>query len=113
MNTKQFTGFLSSVENPGTLALSLKGFGAFIISLAVLWASLHGLDAATVTSQLQSLINNAITTVSAFATAISLLVTFYGLARKVFYELFAKPVATVQVPVEVPQPIAPATIPTV
>lgn len=95
MNQKQFTGFLSSVENPGQLALTMKGFTALVISIAVFYASVKGLDTAAVTSNVQYFLDLGFSFVSSGAMCLSILVTFFGLARKGWHAVFAKPVLTV------------------
>lgn len=95
MNTKQFTGFLSSTSNPGQLSLTMQSLTKAILSFAALWAVAKGLDTQTVTSQVQSVVDTVATAVAASMAFYHSIMVAYGLAHKVWYSLAAKPVVTV------------------
>lgn len=103
---KQFKGFLSSTANPGQLSLTASSFTNAIISAAALFAVAKGMDAQAVTSQVQSIIDTSVTAVTAGLTVYHTCLTVYGLARKLWYSVAAKPVVTVEAPVAVAQPVS-------
>jgi hypothetical protein len=104
MNTKQFTGFLSSSANPGNLSLTVASFTKTLLSIAALYAVAKGLDTQTVTSQVQQVIDTVATGFTAALVVYHSLMTVYGLVHKALHALFAKPVVTV--PVATPVAIA-------
>lgn len=101
MNTKQFSGFLSSTTNPGELSLTVASLTKTILSLAALWAVAKGLDAQTVTSQVQSVIDTVATGVTAGLVVYHSFMTVYGLVHKLIYKVAATPVVTVPTAVPV------------
>lgn len=98
--TKQFTGFLSSVSNPGQLSTTVQNITKAVLSAAALYAVVKGLDAATVTNQIQGIIDLIATAVTAGLVVWHSLHSAFSLANKLFYWLAAKPVVTT--PVAVP-----------
>lgn len=98
--SKQFTGFLSSVSNPGALSGTVKNFTNALLSLAALFAVVKGLDAATVTSQVQSIIDLVATAVTSALVVWHSLQAVFSLMTKFWYYIGAKPVVTT--PVTVP-----------
>jgi hypothetical protein len=94
MNTqRKFSGVLASSNGTGELSLTVASASQFIIGIAATWAAIHGLDASAVTSQVQGIIDTVVTGVTAGYTAWNALATVWGLIRKIYYTLGAKPVA--------------------
>lgn len=117
MNTKQFTGFFSSVTNPGQLSLTVSSIRNVVLSglaLFLMMKGLHGEELSATTTQFSSqfdliaaqfqlFITAALAAFSAALTLYHTLRTFEGLTTKIMHGLFAKPVLTV--PAAVPTPI--------
>lgn len=101
---KQFTGFLSSVANPGQLSDTVSSITNALLSAAAFYAVVHGLDATAVTNQVQAVINQVATVVTAGLMFYHTLKAAFSLARKLWYQFAAKPVVSVPaaVPVAVP-----------
>lgn len=93
---KQFTGFLSSVADPGNLSLTVESFTKALLSAAAMYAVVKGLDASAVTSQVQGIIDTAATGVTAGLTAYHAVMTVWGLVRKLWYMLAKPTVPTAQ-----------------
>lgn len=92
---KQFTGFLSSVSQPGQLSLTVSSLTNALLSAAALFAVAKGLDAVAVTNQVQAIIDYAATFVTASLTLYHTLMAAYGIARKLWFAFAAKPVVVV------------------
>lgn len=92
---KQFTGFLSSVGSPGDLSGTIQSLTKAILSAAALFAVVKGLDSATIVNNVQNIIDVTTTGVAAGLTIYHSIMTVWGLAHKLYYQLFAKPVITV------------------
>lgn len=90
MNQTQFTGFLSSSANPGSLSLTVSSFTQAVIWMVGAYAVARGLDAQTITNNLQLLIAQTATVVATSLMMYHTGVTIWGLARKVWYALAAK-----------------------
>lgn len=98
---KIFTGFMSSVTNPGQLSLTVSSARNTILALAALWAVTKGLDTQAVTSQVQSVIDTVATGFTAGLVVYHAIRTVEGLTTKLMHTLFAKPVITVPAAVPV------------
>lgn len=99
---KQFVGFLSSAASPGDLSLTISSLTQALLWAAGAYAVMHGLDSVAVTSQVQSIIDQTATIVTAGMTIYHTGMTLWGLLRKLLYTTAAKPVLTVSTPVAVP-----------
>lgn len=86
---------MSSVSDPGQLSLTVASFTKAVIFAATLYAAVKGLDTATVTSQVQYVIDLVLTGVTAGLTVYHTVMTIYGIIRKLLHVAFAKPVLTV------------------
>lgn len=102
--TKQFTGFLSSTTNPGTLSLTIQSLTKTALGFAALYAVIRGIDPQTVTSQVQAIVDLAMTGGAAGFTLYHATMTAYGLVHKLLFVTLAKPVVTqpTAVPTAVP-----------
>lgn len=100
MNTKQFTGFMSSVTNPGQLSLTVSSARNTVLALVALWAVAKGLDTQTITSEVQQVFDTVATGLTAGLVVYHTFRTFEGLTTKLLHTLFAKAVVTQ--PVAVP-----------
>jgi len=96
---------MSSVADPGQLSLTVASLTKANLSAAALYAVYKGLDAQTVTSQVQTIIDTVATGLAAGLVVYHTVMTIYGLVRKLYFAYFAKPVVTV----EVATPVAVAT----
>lgn len=89
---KQFTGFLSSVSNPGQLSLTVSSLTKAVLSAGALFAVVNGLDTTAVTNNIQQIIDLVATAATAGLVVFHSLQTIYGLANKLWYMVAAKPV---------------------
>lgn len=97
--TKQFSGFLSSVSDPGQLSLTVKSFTSALLSFGVMLAVVKGLDQQTVSTQIQLIIDQTLTVGTVALTLWHSLQTLNGLAHKLWFVVAAKPVVTTPVAV--------------
>lgn len=91
MEPKQFKGFLSSVENPGQLSLTVASLTKVILGVAATYAVVNGLDSMAVTTQVQQIIDTVATGITAGFTVYHSVMLLYGLVRKGLHALLAKP----------------------
>lgn len=106
METKIFTGFLSSSTAPGNLSLTVSSFTKALISAVGLFAVVKGLDVNAVTSQVQAIIDLIATAIPAALVVWHTIKTVEGLAIKLWYYLAAKPAVTVPTAVPEAVPVA-------
>lgn len=94
MDTKQFTGFLSSSANPGQLSLTVSSFTSALLSAAALYAVVNGLDSVAVVNGVQQIIDLSATAITTGLVVYHTVMTAVGVARKLWYMVAAKPVLT-------------------
>lgn len=95
----QLPAWLQSSADPSAISLSIESGGKTLIGIIGYLLVLKGLDAGTITTQLQAIIDEVATAVTLGFTLYHSLMTVYGLGRKVL------------VAVSTPKTAAPTSVP--
>ena len=99
-----YKGIFASSQDPAQLSLTIESFSKVIIGLVTWYTVSKGMDPAAATSQIQALIDLAAQAVPLMFTFYHLMMTAWGLVRKLYAMFATSPVNVVQpIPVTITQ----------